>query len=161
MENRKVRVRLYQTDEELGHDFYRLAEEAFAYGSPWTEEQYEQTVARSDLTFFIAEIEEQPVGYVGGKIILDEAEVYSIAVEPAFQNQRVASQLIEAYKTHCRANGVKILFLEVRESNLTARNFYVAHQFKEISRRKGYYSDPEEDAIIMLCDIRKKEKDDE
>ncbi|MCD8505748.1 MAG: hypothetical protein LRY37_00885 [Alkalibacterium thalassium] len=56
MENRKVRVRLYQTDEELGHDFYRLAEEAFAYGSPWTEEQYEQTVARSDLTFFIAEI---------------------------------------------------------------------------------------------------------
>ncbi|GEN49648.1 ribosomal protein S18-alanine N-acetyltransferase [Alkalibacterium pelagium] len=160
MENRKVRVRLYQTDEELGHDFYRLAEEAFAYGSPWTEEQYEQTVARSDLTFFIAEIEDRPVGYVGGKIILDEAEVYSIAVEPASQNQKVASQLIEAYKTHCRANGVKILFLEVRESNLTARTFYAAHQFKEISMRKGYYNEPEEDAIIMLCEIRKKEKDD-
>lgn len=161
MENSKVRVRLYHTDERLGSDFYRLAVEAFAHGSPWTEEQYKQTVARPDLTFFIAEIEDRPVGYVGGKVILDEAEVYSIAVEPAFQNQKVASQLIEAYKTHCRANGVQILFLEVRESNLTARNFYVAHQFKEISRRKGYYNDPEEDAIIMLCDIRKKEKDDE
>lgn len=161
MEESKVRVRLYQTDEELGYAFYKLAEKAFVHGSPWTKEQYEQTAARSDLTFFIAEIEDRPVGYIGGKIILDEAEVYSIAVEPASQNRKVASKLIEAYKTHCRANGVQILFLEVRESNLTARNFYVAHQFKEISRRKGYYTEPEEDAVIMLCDIRKKDKDDE
>jgi len=64
----------------------------------------------------------------------------------ALVNQGIAQELLDKIKT-------KDIFLEVRESNKKAINFYKKNNFKQISIRKGYYSDPTEDAIIMKMEV--------
>lgn len=161
MINDKISIRPYLNKDNLSGDFYKLAENAFTYGSPWTKEQYDQTVSREDLIFFIAESRGKMIGYIGGKLLIDEAEIYSIAVAREFQKQKIASQLIKEFKIYSHEKGVDTLFLEVRESNKGAYLFYKAHGFYEIAKRRNYYTHPVEDAIIMSCSLGKKEKDDE
>ncbi|MCC5896121.1 MAG: ribosomal protein S18-alanine N-acetyltransferase [Alkalibacterium sp.] len=161
MKKDNISIRRYRQADHQSEDFYSLAETAFTYGSPWSKEQYEQTISRSDLVFFIAEYDHELIGYIGGKLLVDEVEIYSIAVAAPFQNKKVASKLITAFKTYCTMNEMSTIFLEVRESNETARYFYQSHAFSEIARRKRYYTYPIEDAIIMKCSLGKKEEDDE
>lgn len=158
MINDNITVRPYQHEDNLSEGFFTLAETAFTYGSPWSKEQYEQTTSRADLTFFIAEYDNKLIGYIGGKLLLDEAEIYSLAVANDFQNKKVATRLIRAFKDYCIIKGMITLYLEVRESNTKARLFYKAHDFSEIAKRKKYYTNPVEDAIIMKCELGKKEK---
>lgn len=157
----KISIRPYQYEDNLSEAFHELAEAAFTHGSPWSKDQYEQTLARPDLVFFIAEYDNKLIGYIGGKLLVDEAEIYSIAVADSFQNQKVASRLIRKFKEYSVTKGRVTIFLEVRESNTKARFFYKANGFSEIAKRKKYYTHPVEDAIIMKCSLGKKEEDDE
>lgn len=155
MINDKIVIRPYGIEENLGGAFFTLAETAFTYGAPWSKAQYEQTISRADLSFFIAEYNDELIGYVGGKLMVDEAEIYSIAVAHPYKNKKVATRLIKVFKEYCNYNGIDTLFLEVRESNTSARYFYQTHDFIEIDKRKNYYTQPVEDAVIMKCSLRK------
>ena len=73
-----------------------------------------------------------------------EREILNIAVHPALRRRGIASALL---RHEIKSN--TILFLEVRESNLAARNLYSTHKFREIGRRVAYYRDPIETAIVM------------
>lgn len=158
MQKQRLSVRRYNFFEDKYARFYTIADQAFHYGSPWTMSQYEETLAREDLVFFVAEIEDHLVGYIGGKIILDEAEIYMVVVSKEFQNQHIAYYLLDRFKEECRMQQSDTIFLEVRASNQDARSFYEKNEFDVISIRKKYYTDPVEDAIIMKCRIRKKEE---
>jgi ribosomal-protein-alanine N-acetyltransferase len=74
-----------------------------------------------------------------------ECEVLNLAVAPAFRRQGVGRQLLETLLQRAES----VAFLEVRESNLGARNFYKSMGFKEVSIRKEYYDNPPESAIVM------------
>ena len=104
---------------------------------------YLDTLIKGDNSFiYVYLLENKVLGYL---MVLDSIDVYeilAIATIEEYRNNGIAQELLDKIKT-------KDIFLEVRESNKKAINFYKKNNFKQISIRKGYYSDPTEDAIIM------------
>ncbi|MBM5571058.1 MULTISPECIES: ribosomal protein S18-alanine N-acetyltransferase [Deefgea] len=90
------------------------------------------------------------VGFAVCMITLDEAELLLIAISPSLQRKRLGSQLLQAVLQELRVQGVQQLFLEVRESNTAACEFYRRHLFTQSGRRKGYYptTTSREDALL-------------
>ena len=107
--------------------------------SPWKLEQIEADLEQESIFYFLAVDERQVLGFVAIQESLYEAEVLQIAVKRVFQGQGLAQQL----------PGQKEIFLEVRVSNQPAQGLYKKMHFEEITRRKNYYHDPIEDAVIM------------
>ena len=108
---------------------------------------YIETLIKGDNSFiYIYLIEDKICGYL---IVLDSIDVYeilAIATIEEYRNKGIAQKLLDKIKT-------KDIFLEVRESNQVAINFYKKNKFKEISVRKNYYSEPTENAIIMKLEV--------
>lgn len=89
--------------------------------------------------------EEELCGYLSYSNICGEIEICKIAVLPKFRKKGIATELLEKMLS----DNYSKVFLEVRKSNIPAINLYKKLGFKEINRRKNYYSNPTEDAIIM------------
>ena len=92
------------------------------------------------------------VGFTGFWIILDEAHIIAIAVNEPFRRQRIGQGLLlsaieQASKLHAR-----MVTLEVREKNLGAQAMYAKHGFRVVGRRPHYYTDTQEDAILMTLE---------
>ena len=108
---------------------------------------YLNTLIKGDNSFiYVYLIDDKVCGYL---MILDSIDVYeilAIATIEKYRNKGIAQELLDKIKT-------KDIFLEVRESNKVAINFYKKNNFKEISIRKNYYSEPTENAIIMKLEV--------
>lgn len=108
---------------------------------------YLETLTKGENSFiYVYLIEDKVCGYL---MVLDSIDIYeilAIATVEEYRNKGFAQELLDKIKT-------KDIFLEVRESNERAINFYKKNDFKQISIRKGYYSDPTEDAIIMKMEV--------
>ena len=108
---------------------------------------YLKTLIKNANSFiYIYLIDNQVCGYL---MVLDSIDVYeilAIATIEEYRNKGIAQELLDKIKT-------KDIFLEVRESNQVAINFYKKNKFKEISVRKNYYSEPNENAIIMKLEV--------
>ena len=112
--------------------------------SPWKLEQIEADLGQASSTYFLALDEgSQVLGFVALQETLYEVEILQIAVKRAFQGQGLAQQLLAQLPDQ------KEIFLEVRVSNVPAQGLYKKMHFEEIARRKNYYHDPIEDAVIM------------
>ena len=96
--------------------------------------------------FRVAMEENRVVGFlVARTLAADEQEILNLAVTPDFRRKGVARALLDhAFKGFRGA-----IFLEVRESNAVAQEFYKSLGFKELSKRAGYYESPPESAIVM------------
>jgi len=91
----------------------------------------------------IAEIDDRPVAFIALlDLPLHETEILNLAVHPAYQRQGIATALLNAIPA-------KVIFLDVRISNLSALAFYRRHGFVKTGHRRKYYSHPVEDAIMM------------
>lgn len=108
---------------------------------------YLNTLIKGDNSFiYVYLIDSKVCGYL---IVLDSIDIYeilAIATIEEYRNKGIAQELLNKIKT-------KDIFLEVRESNQPAINFYKKNKFKEISIRKNYYSKPNENAIIMKSEV--------
>lgn len=93
--------------------------------------------------------ENQIIGFAGVMVIADEAELLNIAICQAFRGQGIGKLLLEKMLQVTVEQGACRLLLEVRQSNLVARALYDRYCFREIARRKDYYSNPTEDAVIL------------
>jgi ribosomal-protein-alanine acetyltransferase len=89
------------------------------------------------------------VGFAVAAVIAGEAELETIAVSDSEQRRGVGGHLLRALVEEVRTQHAKSLHLEVRASNLAALQFYHAQGFEETGRRRRYYADPEEDAVLM------------
>ena len=119
-----------------------VMEEVYGH-SPWKLEQIQADIEQASSSYFLALDKGQVLGFVAIQETLYEAEVLQIAVKPAFQGQGLAQQLLAQLPDQ------KEIFLEVRVSNQVAQGLYKKMHFEEIARRKNYYHDPIEDAVIM------------
>ena len=81
---------------------------------------------------------------------VEQADLANIAVLPEYRGQKIGKALLEKTMEKACEYGASEVFLEVRESNLSARGLYLSSDFVEIGRRKKYYKNPREDAIIMF-----------
>lgn len=89
-------------------------------------------------------------GLVAFRMVSDQAEILNLAVNSKQRRQGIGSRLLEIMVEACKAAEVKKIFLEVRESNSGARKFYSRMGFKEDGRRRQYYRQPVEDALVLV-----------
>ena len=128
-------------DVDYIEQIFNLEKDIFK-NSAFSKESTENLVKADNSFIYAYLIDEKICGYL---MVLDSIDVYeilAIATIEEYRNKGIAQELLDKIKT-------KDIFLEVRESNEKAINFYKKNNFKQISIRKGYYSDPTEDAIIM------------
>ncbi len=132
-------------------DIARVLEiEQVAFPTPWPRDAYSHELRENRLAcYLVARVMHQIVGYAGMWIILDEAHVTTLAVDPEYRRQRIGERLLVALLDEAMRRGARWVTLEVRKSNAAAQALYRKYGFKEIGVRKGYYSDNREDAIVM------------
>lgn len=123
--------------------------ERCCFSQPWSDKLLMETLeSRFDTCFVYAE-GERVFGYGVIRVIADEGEIQRIAVFPEYRRKGIAGKLMDAMVDHARSMGASCLSLEVRESNTGARKLYESYGFFQEAVRRGYYSNPAEDALIM------------
>ena len=130
-----------------------MAIENSCFVAPWKESDLlTELVDNQFANLFVAELNNEIVGFVDYWHTFDSATICQIAVNKAFQRQHIGSLLLEEVKKDCYAKRVRIITLEVRKSNQNAIIFYKKHNFKEELIKSNYYSNGE-DAIYMTYEV--------
>ena len=93
--------------------------------------------------------EDKVIGFAGIMIVADEAELLNIAILDGYRNKGIAKRLLLLLFEQAKAAKAYRMLLEVRERNLTAISLYEKLEFQQIGKRKNYYSNPKDDALIM------------
>lgn len=131
-------------------DLHRvLAIERASFGVPWTMSTFRGLLERKGTGLWVAESGGEVVGYAVVWAVLDQAELGNVAVVDGWRRRGIASRLVETVLEWLGERGVKHVFLEVRASNAGAQALYERHGFEAVGRRRGYYSRPEEDALVL------------
>jgi ribosomal-protein-alanine N-acetyltransferase len=143
-----VSYRLVPMNMELVEQVAQIEKMNFSH--PWTQEMLEEEL-NNMLSSFICALGENGVvlGYAGLTVVAGEGYINNIAVRQEYRKQGVASALLEVFIRFAKAQGLDFLTLELRVSNEAAKRLYMKHGFAQVGRRKDYYDDPTEDAILM------------
>ena len=112
----------------------------------WTSEQYNKLVGSG--VVLVAEEAGKLCGFVCAKAVAGEWEIENVVVAAGFLRRGIANELVRELIRRAESEAASAILLEVRESNLPARGLYEKHGFREIGRRRVYYRDPVEDAIL-------------
>lgn len=99
---------------------------------------------------------DEPVGFLMGRVVLDEAELLTVAVHPNAQGRGIGSALVADFLTTATNRGARRAFLEVAEDNAAACAVYTRAGFLPVGKRKGYFHAPDGrriDAIVMARDL--------
>jgi [ribosomal protein S18]-alanine N-acetyltransferase len=139
------KVRPFQPgDSEAVSEICRHSPQA----AQWPKESYDQAHSSGQFVL-IAEINGRICGFLVARVIPDEAEILNMAVDPAHRRKGIGSTLLSAANSAAQAQNAKNIYLEVRESNSAAISFYRRHGFEKSTERRGYYSSPTENAVVM------------
>lgn len=119
----------------------------------WTKETFGSWLERENSVMLAAVCGNGAVGFVSGSYVIDEAELFNIAVLSEYRGNGIADKLMNCFENELSGLGVKKIFLEVRESNAAALSLYKKHGFEQSGLRKNYYIDPRENAVIMSKEV--------
>ena len=123
--------------------------EKICFADPWSEKSVASELENPLSYWLVAMDGEELVGYVGSQTVLGETDMMNVAVSPDYRRQGIAEGLILALIADLKDRESHCLTLEVRDSNDSARALYEKLGFSEIGRRKNYYRNPKEDALIL------------
>lgn len=126
--------------------------ERAVFSDPWSANDFVECV-RSAVPFLVAEEHGVVVGYVVAHSAADEGEVLNLGVAPRQRRRGVGRALVERVLALLAERGVRVVYLEVRESNTVARRLYQSLGFGEVARRARYYRRPVEDAVVLRAAI--------
>ena len=128
--------------------------ETRAHAFPWSEQTFASNQGERYLNLQLT-VDGEMAAFAITQIVLDEATLFNIAVDPAFQRRGLGRELLEHTITEVEQRGVVALWLEVRASNVAAIALYESLGFNEATIRRNYYptADGREDAIIMALPI--------
>ena len=131
-----------------------LAVEAESFTNPWTREMYAWELQnRSVCHIYVVRTPEKPVvGFCAFWFVFDEIHINNVAVLPAFRSGGMGTALMHHVLAAARDLGAKRATLEVRASNEGARRLYEKLGFYVAATRRGYYTNPVEDALILWRD---------
>ena len=128
--------------------------ERACFSPPWSEAMLAEELYNDNASLVAAEGEDGTVlGYGMVRAVLDEGCLERIAVVPAYRRQGVAEELLSAFLRFGQAH-LAFLTLEVREGNAPAIAPYEKLGFREVGRRKNYYPESKEDAVLMTVEFR-------
>lgn len=121
-----------------------------SFRTMWPRDAYTHELRDNRLaSYMVARLEREIVGYAGMWVIMDEAHITTIAVDPMYRGQHIGERLLIGLIDAAVERGARWMTLEVRKSNTGAQALYHKYAFREIGMRKGYYSDNREDALVM------------
>lgn len=123
--------------------------EQLCFSKPWSADSIRSELENPLSVLLAAFGEGTLLGYIGIQIIAGECYISNLAVTPARRGQGIGGTLLRKAEAKARAANCAFLSLEVRESNRNARNLYDRHGFLPVGRRRNYYQDPNEDALIL------------
>ena len=123
--------------------------EKLCFSDPWSENSVVSELKNKLALWLVAEEEGRVSGYIGSQTCGDESDVMNVAVHPDFRRRGIAEALVNRLVEELKAIDSHSLTLEVRASNVPAISLYEKMGFSEVGRRKNYYRNPREDALIM------------
>jgi ribosomal-protein-alanine N-acetyltransferase len=126
-----------------------VALERRAFTDPWTEASFQEALTSAWTFALVAEATRGTAGYLIGREVAGTGEVLNLAVAPEYRRRGIAGALLEAALAAFRRRRVDEVFLEVRESNLSAQALYLSRGFRPVGQRAAYYRNPKEDALVL------------
>jgi ribosomal-protein-alanine N-acetyltransferase len=127
--------------------------EQASFSTPWPSNAYRSELMTNRLaSYLVARIDGRIVGYGGMWLMVDEAHITTFAIHPGWRRQRIGERLLLAFLDLARDRHAREATLEVRLSNLAARRLYEKYGFRPVGLRPRYYSDNNEDALIMTTE---------
>jgi ribosomal-protein-alanine N-acetyltransferase len=120
-----------------------------ANSAPWSERSFLNECTNPNAVFLVALLDGVLVAYGGVWLLVDEAHVTTVAVRDSARRQGIARRLVVELLKASKEHGMTCATLEVRAGNEAARGLYESLGFQIAARRKGYYPDNTEDALVM------------
>lgn len=121
--------------------------------SSWSIDELQKEFYNELALYLVATLNEKVIGFCGAWLVYDEAQITNTAVSKEYRNNKVAFKIFNELIKIVKEKDKDSIFLEVRESNNAALNFYKKLNFKEIGKRKKFYSDGET-AILMSLEVK-------
>ena len=119
----------------------------------WNLSNLEDDLSSEKSKWYIMKIENEIIGFVGIKVIIDEADIMNIAIAKKFRHQGFGKKLLSYIIDSCKQENIKQINLEVNENNIPAINLYKSFNFIEVGRRKKYYEN--DDSILLNLNLTK------
>jgi len=140
------------TEEDLDQV---LEIEQSSFSAPWSRKLFQETLSfPASLNFVLRKrVDNRVVGYANFYLIANEVQILNVAVAPESRKRGYAATLLTHAIAFLAQRGADEYFLEVRESNDEAMRLYQRLGFKKIGIRKRYYSETNEDAIVMRLKV--------
>lgn len=122
--------------------------EAVCFSEPWSEKAVEEFLSQPYNHVLVALSGGVFAGFITYTRIADEIQIANVAVLPEFRRKGLADGLLCRLAQSAKQNGVSKTTLEVRVSNLPARNLYEKNGFEAVGLRRNFYKAPTEDAVL-------------
>jgi [ribosomal protein S18]-alanine N-acetyltransferase len=124
--------------------------EKLSFSIPWSKEAFYNELHKNKFaSYLVVEDGEKIIGYCGVWIVVDEAHITNIAVLPEYRGRKLGDALLSKVIQMAKELGTRSITLEVRVTNIVAQNLYRKYGFENGGIRKGYYTDNQEDALVM------------
>ncbi|MCR8844148.1 ribosomal protein S18-alanine N-acetyltransferase [Paenibacillus sp. SC116] len=131
----------------------QIVEQA-SFTLPWTNDAFYNELTNNIFAhYWVIEENSTIIAYAGMWTVIDEAHVTNIAVHPDSRGHGYGEKLMQTLITEAAVHGMNKMTLEVRVTNEVAQRLYRKYDFEPAGVRKGYYSDNNEDALIMWTNI--------
>lgn len=126
--------------------------DVLCFPAPWTVSAYYTEVHNPSAYYIVARSDGRIVGYAGMWLIMDEAHITTLGVDPEFRCMKIGERVLIHMLDEAISRGARRATLEVRRGNLAARDLYAKYDFHIVAIRKGYYANNNEDALVMWVD---------
>lgn len=136
-------------------DLVHIAEiEKMCFAEPWSLKALQDFVKHPTNHILVANhCNKRIAGYITYSTVLDEVQIANIAVHEDYRRRKIGQDLLKTLYSNAIISGMKVITLEVRESNAPAIALYEKCKYATVGRRKHFYSDPKEDAILMNLNL--------
>jgi ribosomal-protein-alanine N-acetyltransferase len=126
--------------------------ERSSFPNPWREMTFLGEIHNQTISFPLAvvhSLHKRIIGYIIFWKVFEDVQINNIAVHPDYRRLGIGRTVLEGVIGQMRKEGVKNITLEVRPSNTAALTLYKKLGFKPLSIRRGYYTNPDEDALVL------------
>ncbi len=148
----KLKVKIRPMEKQ---DLIQVGEiEKLSFSLPWSVNFFSLELKKKEFAhYWVIELNEVMAGYGGYWKIKNEAHLVNLAIHPHYRRKGLGRKLLRHILEDARNNGLKIVTLEVRESNRKAQMFYEKSGFKKVAIHPHYYHDTDENAFIYLKNL--------
>lgn len=130
-------------------DIAKIEQQCFS--NPWTSEMLESELYSPLSVLVCEELDGRAAAFALGRVAADEGEVFRIGTLPEYRRKGIAEKLLGELIRKMKVKGASVCFLEVKSTNVPARELYRKSGFEDVYVRKNYY--PDDDAVVMRKEL--------